>query len=122
MVRKRKVWAVLACATLVLAVAGLRAWIWPSDSIRMSRESVLRYELITMRDLLQQYYADTKKQPHSLDELVQSGYLKRLPIDPMTGRSDTWVLERSKGPETGIINLRSGSRKRAIDGTTYDTW
>jgi len=120
--RKSKLWAVLACAALMLTVAGLREWIWPSESIRRSREAVLRYNLFAMRDLLQQYYIDTKRRPHSLDELVKSGYIKQIPTDPITGRRDTWMLERSKGPETGIVNIRSGSHRRSSDGTTYDMW
>ena len=120
--RTRKVWIVLACSAFVLAGAGLFVWNWPSDGIRSSREAVLRQNLFTMRDLMQQYSVDKGHRPQSLDDLIQDGYAKQIPTDPMTGRNDSWILERSKGPETGIINIRSGSRQKSIDGSTYDTW
>jgi general secretion pathway protein G len=75
-----------------------------------------------MRELLNQYYLDQHRYAHSLEDLVQSGYMKGIPVDPITGRNDTWAVERFKGPETGIVNVRSGSSQNSTDGTPYNTW
>lgn len=120
-VPKRVLWTLLALFAVAIAAFVTRSWP-PPDSIRRSRESVLRQDLFTIRDLLQQYYIDNGLHPHSLDDLVRAGYAKAIPTDPITGRNDTWVVERLKGPETGIIEVHSGSHLTAIDGTSYGTW
>src|SRR5215467_12733974 len=62
-------------------------------SIRQSREAVLRQNLFTLRDLISQYTLDKQKAPQSLDDLVQAGYLKQIPRDPMTNETD-WQVEQ----------------------------
>jgi general secretion pathway protein G len=80
-----------------------------------------------LRTLIQQYSQDKKKAPQSLDDLVQTGYLKRIPSDPTTGKAD-WVsdeletLDSVDQQETGIGDVHSASSERACDGTAYNTW
>ena len=76
-----------------------------------------------MRSVLDQYVMDKGTRPQSLDALVKAGYLKQIPVDPMTRRNDSWVLERSNDPtKPGIVNIRSSSRSTSRDGTAYSTW
>jgi general secretion pathway protein G len=88
---------------------------------------VLKDDLFTMRRVIDEYAYDKKHSPRSLDELVQAGYLKRIPHDPMTGKAD-WLVDQedpSKGVDpnrTGIANVRSRSNLVSCDGTTYSTW
>lgn len=64
-----------------------------------------------MRQLLNQYTLDHHRHPQSLDDLVTAGYLRKIPVDPMTRRSNTWVLEWSDDPKTpGIIGIHGGHR------------
>ena len=60
-------------------------------TIMHARETMLRYDLDTMRKLIDQYAADKGKLPQSLDELVKAGYIKNIPTDPLSGRTDTWL-------------------------------
>jgi general secretion pathway protein G len=98
------------------------------NAIRHAREAVLREDLHTMRSAIDSYTIDKEKAPQSLDDLVQSGYLKAIPVDPMTQSTDTWMPDSSDTlmdiDETagGINNVHSGSQAVASDGSSYNTW
>ena len=98
-------------------------------SIIRSRESVLREHLFTLRSLIDQYTLDKKKGPQSLEDLVQEGYLRELPVDPITNSKSTWQTESDSGAlfagdqtESGIIDVHSGAPGNSLDGTPYSTW
>jgi general secretion pathway protein G len=100
-------------------------------SLVKARESVLREDLFEFRKLIDQYYQDKDKYPASLDALVQDGYLRMIPTDPMTKSATTWVEVRETPPADeyvlpdtlGVIDVKSGSdQKSPIDGTLYNTW
>jgi len=116
---------------IVLAVIGILITIAiPSfiQSIKRAREAVLKEDLHTMRSAIDQYTVDKEKAPQSLDDLVQSGYLKVVPIDPMTSRNDTWMTSESdtlsdiNETQGGIDDVKSGAQGLAMDGTSYNTW
>lgn len=103
------------------------------SAVERAKETVLRQNLYVLRDCIDQYYADKGKYPDSLEALVDEGYLRHLPVDPMTERSD-WVtvpytgnepgqLEPTEG-ETGggIWDVHSASTGTARDGTKYADW
>ncbi|HXS13939.1 MAG TPA: type II secretion system protein [Acidobacteriaceae bacterium] len=98
------------------------------NAVRHGREAALRQDLWVMRQAIDSYTVDKEKAPQSLDDLVQSGYLKAIPTDPMTGRDDTWMPDTSDTlmdiDETagGINNVHSGAQGVATDGSTYNTW
>ncbi len=111
---------------LILVSVALPAY---NQSIVRARESVLRQNLFTMRSVISQYTLDKQKAPQSLDDLVSAGYLKQLPTDPMTGRSDTWAPDEETDTiisvdeqQGGIIDVHSGSSGVGSDGTAYNTW
>jgi len=95
-----------------------------------AQEAVLKEDLFQFRKLIDQYYSDKGKYPATLRTLVEEKYLRTLPLDPMTGSADTWqeikdqpsFEELVPGVEYGIVDVRSGSQAKALDGTTYDTW
>jgi general secretion pathway protein G len=123
---------------VVIAIVGILAAIaMPKmkDMPRRASEAVLKTDLHTMRDAIDQHYGDKGRYPASLDALVEGGYLRALPIDPITKRSDTWVVEYEEidpdnpPPESdsadgqpGIIDVHSGSPKLSLDGTPYAEW
>ncbi|MBV9480479.1 MAG: prepilin-type N-terminal cleavage/methylation domain-containing protein [Acidobacteria bacterium] len=99
-----------------------------NQSILRARESVLRQDLFTMRQVIDQYTLDKQKAPQSLEDLVSAGYIKVIPKDPFTGRNDTWETAQEDTTldpsvtEPGITDVHSGSNQVGSDGTGYNTW
>jgi general secretion pathway protein G len=99
-----------------------------STSIVRSREAVLRNDLFELRKLISQYTLDKQKAPQSLDDLVQAGYIKSIPKDPMTGEAN-WepqqedVLLTVDQQDPGIDDVHSASTAVSSDGSSaYSTW
>jgi general secretion pathway protein G len=95
-------------------------------TILSTREAVLREDLYKMRILLDQYAADKQKLPASLDDLVSGGYLRELPVDPMTGQAN-WTPSTGEDPnstsgESGVIDVHSASPDTSSEGTLYSEW
>lgn len=94
-----------------------------------ARESVLRQNLFTLRTLISQYTLDKQKAPQSLEDLVQAGYLKQVPPDPITGTAD-WTADEAQDTisspdqqdEGGIDDVHSSSSQIGSNGTAYSTW
>jgi general secretion pathway protein G len=115
---------------VMLIISILLAIAVPSyiSAIRSAREAALREDLHTMRDAIEQYTEDKEQAPQSLDDLVQAGYLKALPIDPMTHRADSWVPDQSDSyssvdqSQTGINDVHSGSDQVGGNGEPYSQW
>jgi general secretion pathway protein G len=115
---------------VMIVIALLAAIAIPAytSNIRNAREAVLKEDLHVMRQAIDSYTVDKQKAPQSLDDLVQGGYLKSMPIDPFTHRSDTWIpaqedtLMTLDQTESGINDVHSGAQMTAADGTSYNTW
>jgi general secretion pathway protein G len=108
--------AVLAVLTGMVAPAYL-------DRVDQARETVLRKNLFGLRDVIDQFYRDKGRYPKSLDELVEQRYIRAVPEDPMTGRTDSWVLIAPKAASgNAVFDVRSGSTDKAKDGTPYAQW
>jgi len=99
-----------------------------SRSIIRAKESVLKNNLFTMRTVIDEYTYDKQKAPQTLQDLVSDGYLREVPIDPMTGSSDSWKIIQEDSSNTvnqqqpGIYDVRSGSDKTSLEGTPYSDW
>lgn len=97
-------------------------------AILRAKESVLRQNLFTLRTQIDNYTYDKGKAPQSLQDLVTEGYLRQIPIDPMTGANNTWKeimedpMNTASQSEPGIYDVRSGSDKISLEGTTYSEW
>ncbi len=96
-------------------------------TVIQSRESVLRSNLSTLRSVISQYTLDKQKAPQSLDDLVQAGYLRQIPVDPMTKETNWEVVQEDvmmavDQQEPGITDVHSASSGTATDGTAYSTW
>ncbi|SRR5258705_8348566 len=97
------------------------------DTPRKAKEAVLKEDLYTLRDVLDQYFSDKGKYPQDLQTLVDEGYLRAIPVDPFTKSADTWQTETAPMEEDaeasgGIYDLHSGSSESALDGTKYSDW
>src|ERR1700686_5419291 len=98
-----------------------------TTSLLKSREAVLRQDLFTLRSLISQYTLDKQKAPQSLDDLIQGGYLKIIPKDPMTNEPNWEVVQEDvlltlDQQDPGINDVHSASSATATDGTLYNTW
>ncbi|HEY6391804.1 MAG TPA: type II secretion system protein [Bryobacteraceae bacterium] len=97
-------------------------------SIIRAKESVLKSNLFTMRTVIDEYTYDKQKAPQTLNDLVSDGYLRQVPIDPMTNNADSWkiIMEDASNTvnqsEPGIFDVRSGSEKTSLEGTPYSEW
>ena len=94
-------------------------------SLVRAKESVLRSNLFTMRSVIDQYTYDKERPPQSLQELVDEGYLREVPLDPFTESRDSWqviVDSSTPGGESGMWNVKSGSEKTSLEGTPYSEW
>ncbi len=91
------------------------------QSTLKAREAVLTRDLFTVRDLLDQHRADKGKYPASLNDLVASGYLKTVPVDPFTRSTSSWQ-EINEAIEGGIFDIHSGSDLVGTNGVPYNQW
>jgi general secretion pathway protein G len=97
-------------------------------NIQAANEAVLREDLRVMRQAINSYTVDKQKAPQSLDDLVTGGYLRAVPKDPITGRTDTWqtsatdTLSTIDQTQSGIDDVHSGAQQKGTDGTLYDSW
>jgi len=97
-------------------------------SIVRARESVLKNNLFTLRQVIDEYTYDKQKAPQSLQDLLAAGYLREIPIDPITGTNETWhtimedALQSVNQTEPGIYDVKSGSDKTGLDGTPNADW
>jgi general secretion pathway protein G len=116
---------------IVMVIIGILVSIAIPNYLKMVKradEAVLRTDLQVMRQAIDSYTADKEKAPTSLDDLVQAGYLRDIPVDPITHARDTWITSESDTltdiNETagGIDNVHSGAQNLAADGTSYNTW
>jgi general secretion pathway protein G len=95
---------------------------------KAARESVLKEDLFQLNHCLEQFHADKGKYPSSLGALRDQGYLRDIPVDPMTQSRDTWTTEfESPDPdapdsEVGIFRVRSGSTDMGENQVPYNEW
>jgi len=89
-----------------------------------ARETALKKDLFIVRDVIDQYAADQGHYPDSLQELVEKGYLRAIPVDPFTRASDTWVeVHDTTGEDAGgVFDIHSGSDLVGLDETPYNLW
>jgi general secretion pathway protein G len=113
--------------SIILILIGIAVPAYQQSVIR-AKEAVLRQDLKTMRDQIDNYTMDKEKAPQSLQDLVDAGYLRLIPKDPFTNSADTWQAETSDTlqsldqTEPGITDVHSGSSATGSDGTPYNTW
>lgn len=97
-------------------------------SLMRTKESLLKNNLFTLRTVIDEYTFDKQKAPQTLQDLVDQGYLRGIPLDPITGSSQTWrvIMEDSVSmvdqTAPGIYDVRSGSDLKSLEGNPYSEW
>jgi general secretion pathway protein G len=118
----------LMVVMLIIGVLMLIAVPSYTGMIKAARESVLKEDLHVIRNAIDSYTMDKQKAPQSLQDLVEAGYLKVIPVDPMTRSAESWVTEQSDSlhsidqTEPGIDDVHSGDQEPGSDGQPYSTW
>lgn len=109
----------------ILVAVALPAY---QDATLRAKEAVLREDLRVLREALDEYYTDRGEYPPALEALAEEGYIRSVPVDPLTGSADTWVVEFApwqmldQGQAAGVWNVRSGAEGVGLDGTPYGEW
>jgi len=92
-------------------------------SLDKSKEAVLKENLFQMREAISRYYADKGKYPESLDGLAAEKYLRKVPLDPITESTATWLLVQPEDPQKGgVYDVRSGAPGKSRDGSEFSQW
>jgi len=125
---------------IVIAIIGILAAVAMPNMQRApkkAKEAVLKEDLYQIRSSIDQYLGDHGEYPASLQALVDAGYLRFMPIDPITKSSTSWVeipvdeqtdqdLEPTGddlgGGGPGIMDIKSGAQGTALDGTLFSEW
>ena len=88
---------------------------------------MLHQNLFSLRTVIDEYTYDKAKAPQALEDLVREGYLRQVPMDPMTGQADWEVVMEDamtsvNQTEPGIFDVKSKSDKKSLEGTLYNEW
>jgi general secretion pathway protein G len=122
-IQRQEGFTLLELMTIIVIIGILVTLAIPSyrGAVVKAREAVLKQDLFTMRDVLDQYRGDQGKYPPALSDLVQSGYLRAVPVDPITLSNSTWqeIIESTEG---GVFDIHSGSDLMASTGIPYNQW
>jgi general secretion pathway protein G len=93
-----------------------------------ANEAVLKEDLYNMRQAIDQFTQDKARAPQDLNDLISSGYLRAIPVDPFTHSSTSWqvvqedVMESLDQTQPGISDVHSGSNLTSSEGTAYSSW
>lgn len=98
------------------------------DATQRAKEATLREDLARMREAIDEYHTDKGEYPPALEDLVSAGYLRSLPVDPITESAESWAIEYApwemveEGQVAGVFNVHSGAEGDGLDGTPYAEW
>lgn len=124
--RAEPVWGFTIIELLVVmaVLAILTAVVLPRyvDKVEVARETALKQNLHGLRTAIDQFYRDQSRYPESIDELVSKRYIRAIPIDPMTEQANTWAVTPPREGGNGVFDVRSGSPRKARDGSAYASW
>ena len=116
---------IVMALVVILASVGMTQY---KNSVTRAEEATLKENLFRLRDAMDQFYADKNKWPADLAELVSAGYIREVPVDPLTKSKDTWQTKQAEADPNnpsasgGIDDVHSGSDRTSLEGTRYAEW
>lgn len=109
---------VMAIVAMLLTLAAPRYF----GSMDKAKDTALIHNLVVLRNTLDKFYADKGQYPTSLDELVEKKYLRAVPVDPITGSEQTWIIVPSRDSDIGgVVDVKSGAQGQTHDGRRYES-
>lgn len=124
-IRRKNGFTLIELLVVMVIIALLLSIVAPRyfNGILKAEEAVLKEDLNLMRDALDKYHADTGQYPEKLEDLASKKYLRKIPVDPITKSSATWIVVPPDNKEKGAVyDLKSGALGNARDGTAYADW
>ena len=110
---------VMTIIALLISIAVPRYF----HSVEHAKEATLKQTLSVVRVAIDKFYGDNDRYPSSISELVSKKYIRKLPVDPITESTETWVIEAPSMDSTGaVFDIKSGAPGKAKDGTAYADW
>jgi general secretion pathway protein G len=114
---------VMAIISILMAIAIPQY----QKSLRRTKETMLHSHLQTLRTVIDEYTFDKKKAPQMLQDLVTEGYLRAVPLDPITGNDEWRTIQEDSltavdQTDPGIYDVRSLSDQISLEGTPYSEW
>ena len=111
--------------TIIVILASIAVTSYQQIQLK-AKETILKEDLRQMRKMLDQFSADKERLPQSLEELVEAGYLREVPVDPITENAE-WELEMGDDEVSltggqGIVEVRSAARGQGSDGKAYSEY
>lgn len=125
MYRRRDGFTLIELLVVLAIIAALLSLAAPryTGSVDKARESVLRENLYTLRSAIDKYYGDTGKYPAALQDLVSRKYLRRIPLDPVTDSTATWIVIAPADAQKGaVFDVKSGAPGKSRAGSAYRDW
>jgi general secretion pathway protein G len=122
---KQRAFTLIELLVVLAVMASLLTLVAPRyfGSLDRGKENVLKENLAGLRDSLDKFYADTGRYPDRLEDLVSKGYLRKVPIDPLTDSSKTWkLLPPADTSQGGVADVRSSASGTSLDGSRYADW
>ena len=124
MPRKRRGFTLIELLVVMAIIATLLSVALPRyfHSVERSKEVTLQQSLSVMRDAIDKFYSDHGRYPGSLQDLAQARYLRALPVDPVTGSTETWVVVQPPPGALGggnVYDVRSGAPGKTSEGKDF---
>lgn len=116
----------LVMVITIIVILALAVVPFYNNTVDAAREATLQNNLTEMRRMIDRYAADKGELPQSLQSLVEAGYLRELPVDPMTGQAD-WSPTYGTDPNlarnaNGVTDVRSSSGDTGSNNKPYSEW
>ncbi|UCV03326.1 prepilin-type N-terminal cleavage/methylation domain-containing protein [Dechloromonas denitrificans] len=111
---------VMAIIAILLSIAAPRYF----SHVDKAKDTTLKQNLSVMRDAIDKFHADTNKYPAALEELVAKGYLRRIPVDPITEVNGAWEIVPPVGSDgdVGVFDIHSKAPGTGHDGVLYSEY
>jgi general secretion pathway protein G len=119
---KRRGFTLIELLVVMAIIATLLAIVAPRyfRHLDHAKATALHETLNVVRDAIDKYRADKDKYPASLEALVEQHYLRQLPVDPVTGSREGWIIDAPPDdPAGGVADIHSGDQGSDAAGVAY---